>query len=921
MKYVWFLPLILLMAVPLQIGAQCSRNTDSLVLVSIFNQTLGTGWTNKTNWLVPGKSISTWYGVRLNPSGCVESIVLSSNKMNGLLPDSVGLLTGLKVLNLSNNNLAGNLPVSMGTLAALEELNLSSNQFNGPVHSQLGNLSNLRKLQLSLNNFSGNLPSALGNLKNLVILHLNQNSLGGFLSPSFGGLDNLEEMLLSQNNIAGQIPSQIGNLAKLRLLALSQNKLTGSIPKALGNLKALKFFYADENRLSGAIPPEIGNVDGLQELWLHKNMISGTLPAEISNLTNLQKLLLNDNQISGEIPSFIGNLTRLISFHISNNQLTGSIPVSLGNLPNLISLLISDNQLTGGLPSSLGMLGSLISFDAHNNQLSGEIPATFGNMASLRRIYLHNNSLEGCFPVSMQKFCPLGQSSNVNASGYNFLQNPDLIFGGDFTRWCTGEGRADAVITAPAQLCEGSDLMLMGAGGVSYEWTGPMQFYSTHKDPVVNDISASQFGRYFLIVRNENRCLDTSFVDVSPVGNVSSASNSPVCQGDTIRLTAAGGNSYLWKGPGGFSSTLPNPVIPDAGPEREGTYTVDIITDDCTITRAVEVNFNKSASLMTNSPVCEGDTLLMEVSSGQSFMWSGPEQFASSARKAVVPITRQASAGDYTVEVKDASGCVFTLKAEVTVSPRLIPLFDDLGPLCGYSAAIPLPGLSGDVTGIWSGLGVSGLAGEQMFSPDNLSGVQDLVFTPADTGRCLGQAKKELFVSNLSIASVETQFSANDDDSDGSAVLTLDLNADHYRVDLTGTKSEQFNNLSSTQLSFFQLGSGPYDVTLTDSNGCVDTASFVIKYAKPFYYLPNVMSASPSSPNNRFFVQGRNINSYDLYVYDRWGNKVFDGNSLQANDEAAAWQPAKGQNGVFVYLARIRSELGEKVIKGAVTVL
>lgn len=128
-----------------QLFSQCNRANDSLVLVSIYNNCLGNGWTNKTNWLVPGKAISTWYGVKLNTSGCVESFIMSSNKMNGAVPDSIGMLKSLKILTLSNNNLSGNLPVSMGGLVALEELNLSSNKLNGPIHPSFGNMVNLKK--------------------------------------------------------------------------------------------------------------------------------------------------------------------------------------------------------------------------------------------------------------------------------------------------------------------------------------------------------------------------------------------------------------------------------------------------------------------------------------------------------------------------------------------------------------------------------------------------------------------------------------------------------------------------------------------------------------------------------------------------------------------------------------------------------
>ncbi|MBK8737348.1 MAG: hypothetical protein IPL98_16160 [Saprospiraceae bacterium] len=52
---------------------------DSLELVKLYNSLDGPNWTNKTNWLVPGKSIDTWYGVIINDSRCVVALILSFN--------------------------------------------------------------------------------------------------------------------------------------------------------------------------------------------------------------------------------------------------------------------------------------------------------------------------------------------------------------------------------------------------------------------------------------------------------------------------------------------------------------------------------------------------------------------------------------------------------------------------------------------------------------------------------------------------------------------------------------------------------------------------------------------------------------------------------------------------------------------------
>ncbi len=64
--------------------------------------------------------------------------------------------------------------------------------------------------------------------------------------------------------------------------------------------------------------------------------------------------------------------------------------------------------------------------------------------------------------------------------------------------------------------------------------------------------------------------------------NVAVTANAQVCPGSEIKLTATGGTSYAWTGPNGFTSSIPNPTIPNASSIHSGTYTCVISgTGDC----------------------------------------------------------------------------------------------------------------------------------------------------------------------------------------------------------------------------------------------------------------------------------------------------------------------------------------------------
>ncbi|KAJ4916527.1 receptor like protein 24 [Raphanus sativus] len=86
------------------------------------------------------------------------TIDLSGNRIEGQIPQSIGLLRALIALNLSNNAFAGHIPLSLSNLGKLESLDLSSNQLSGTIPNGLGSLSFLAYINLSHNQLKGEIP-------------------------------------------------------------------------------------------------------------------------------------------------------------------------------------------------------------------------------------------------------------------------------------------------------------------------------------------------------------------------------------------------------------------------------------------------------------------------------------------------------------------------------------------------------------------------------------------------------------------------------------------------------------------------------------------------------------------------------------------------------------------------------------------
>ncbi|KAL3531671.1 hypothetical protein ACH5RR_005192 [Cinchona calisaya] len=86
------------------------------------------------------------------------SIDLSCNNFEGNIPETIGELKELYVLNLSNNALTGTIPKSFGNLKQLGSLDLSMNHLSGIIPAELAGLTFLSFLNLSFNQFLGKIP-------------------------------------------------------------------------------------------------------------------------------------------------------------------------------------------------------------------------------------------------------------------------------------------------------------------------------------------------------------------------------------------------------------------------------------------------------------------------------------------------------------------------------------------------------------------------------------------------------------------------------------------------------------------------------------------------------------------------------------------------------------------------------------------
>ncbi len=70
---------------------------------------------------------------------------------------------------------------------------------------------------------------------------------------------------------------------------------------------------------------------------------------------------------------------------------------------------------------------------------------------------------------------------------------------------------------------------------------------------------------------------------------------------------------------------------------------------------------------------------------------------------------------------------------------------------------------------------------------------------------------------------------------------------------------------------------GVYVIMLAviSDRGCVDTIEHTIEILDYTFYIPNAFSPNDDETNEFFFGAGIGIKEYEMWIYDRWGNRIF----------------------------------------------
>ncbi len=117
--------------------------------------------------------------------------------------------------------------------------------------------------------------------------------------------------------------------------------------------------------------------------------------------------------------------------------------------------------------------------------------------------------------------------------------------------------------------------------GATYLWTGPTGFTSTIHSPWIFPTTWADTGMY-RVIRTIGGIDDTDYIRVvihplpivTPTSNIPNTCDPLVSPFNLFVNLDSAGETFLWSGPLGFTSTMQNPVIAPFNSTMQGTYTV-----------------------------------------------------------------------------------------------------------------------------------------------------------------------------------------------------------------------------------------------------------------------------------------------------------------------------------------------------------
>ncbi|MCD6066065.1 MAG: domain containing protein [Bacteroidetes bacterium] len=364
---------------------------------------------------------------------------------------------------------------------------------------------------------------------------------------------------------------------------------------------------------------------------------------------------------------------------------------------------------------------------------------------------------------------------------------------------------------------------------------------------------------------------------------------------NVLTLSTSSENAYCNNNSGSATVSISGGITPYSVPQWStgqtgatatglvpGTYTVNVTdASGCAVSKTVAVGNTtptiNAPLLSATQSTCgsaNGSILLNAVSGGTApytYSWNTTPPATTSDLINVI-------AGTYSLTITDAQNCTAVKEFIITNSDHVLVDMSFLNEYCDqHNGEIHVPVLNGipPYTWVWS----HSAALNDSVATNLAAGTYS--YTVTDNAGCTATG---------SVILIDIR-----DDFDGSLytrpadptvnvafTLGIDLpvswTLDYIELDDGTVRS----GATETTLSYPQYGLYDVNFFVESGNGCKDTLPYSI-FVKDFMtiYIPNAFTPNNDKKNKVWYVYGTLVQTITIYVYDRWGEKMFETNDME----------------------------------------
>ncbi len=448
--------------------------------------------------------------------------------------------------------------------------------------------------------------------------------------------------------------------------------------------------------------------------------------------------------------------------------------------------------------------------------------------------------------------------------------------------------------------------IILNAPVSALNWYNGSQFVGTGSPITVSPNVTTQY------VAILGSCSGTASDTVNVVVQILTVDAGPddtICPGWPSQLTATSLDpisSWTWSPTTGLNN--PNIFNPIASPTVTTTYTVTGSNGNCTTSDDVTIVVNTSSltytSAQTNSTcntICDG-TATVTVSSA-----NGPFTYTWAPSGGSAPTATNLCPGTYSCTIAGQLGCSVIQTFVITQPPPLTVAMSTVAADCdapnGTATATPTGG-TGPYSYLWSN-------GDTLQTTTNLSvGTYGVVIT--DANGCSQTQTISVFQASPPVATltaVPPGFILG-----GNSQLTAGGGNSYQWSPVTDLSCSNCPNPVATSQQ-----TTTYCVLVTDTTiGCSDSICITIDVEIPCNsgglekLMPNAFSPNNDGNNDKFCIPANVcILTFELKIYDRWGEKVFETNSMtECWDGYYKGEPLN--SGVYAYYFDAALTTGDK---------